>query len=550
MNSKHKTWIKTGLVLMTGTWLNLAGKTAPAQDTTFTQMGTWECKFPPPGGFNTPLPSGLYTCPDKISFPTQFGGQPSVIFTGCWGGGNLLGGAAHHCDTFLAPITDAIKAATVTSRDVTLRLDLNSWGPFGTFMSNPVYPAKISGTWIATGPVLLSGTVVPKYLVLTVVYAPPGTNGGHSSSSVSYGASSTTGTTTSAGETFKVSNSVSFEGSAGLLGNGGGTSASFTYSHSAVDSQSLDIKKTTSSTIAQNGPSQDGIAHDEDEIWLLLNPTVNLNLSSSSAAWIIANAPSSPIQYVHVGWLNGHQPMPPGVAAALQTGGITPADYPNILARDPFATGSYTPDPNRFVSLNTTFPYEPPYSPNDPVPTVSFNISNSSVSTTGAETEDSYNVGLSGSITGDYLDFAKATFKDTTTWEWTNKSSLTTTAGSSQSATVTVGGPAYGYTGGTIVQVYLDRIYNTFVFAIASSAGQEIGLDGTLLGESGKPLPFTEVTLFENNNQHRTITNAKGEYEFLGHLSGSARIEVHDTGLDRVLPLGELPARNVQLVLH
>src|SRR5690348_12910648 len=37
----------------------------------------------------------------------------------------------------------------------------------------------------------VTGTVQPKYLVLTVIYAPPGTNGGKSSSSVTYGSSST-----------------------------------------------------------------------------------------------------------------------------------------------------------------------------------------------------------------------------------------------------------------------------------------------------------------------------------------------------------------------
>src|SRR5262249_17515347 len=243
--------------------------------------------------------------------------------------------------------------------------------------------------------------------------------------------------------------------------NGGGAGASFSYSHSGVDSQSLDIKKTMSSTISQVGPDKDGISHDLDEIWLLLNPTVNLSLSSASAAWIFANAPSSPIQYVYVGWLKNPQTMPGNVATALQSAGITPAEYPNILARDPFASGSSTLDPNRFVSLNTTFPYEPPYSQTSPVPIVSVNISNSSTSTCGTGTQDTYGVGLTISATGNYLDFAKATLKDTANWEWTNQSSLTNTVGSSQSATLAIGGPAWGYTGGTVCKVYLDTIYNT-----------------------------------------------------------------------------------------
>lgn len=209
------------------------------------------------------------------------------------------------------------------------------------------------------GPALLRGVVLPKYLVLTVVYAPPGTNGSHSTSSVSYQAGSSTGTTTSASQSFKTGNSLSFEASANFAGSGAGVGTSFEASQSSTDSQSLEIKKSTTATITLSGPSQDGISHDEDEIWLLLNPTVNLALSSSSAGWMLANT-QSVIQYVQVGYLNGHEAMPPGLAAALQTAGITSQDYPDILARDPLADGSSPVDARRFMPLNTTFPYEPP----------------------------------------------------------------------------------------------------------------------------------------------------------------------------------------------
>src|SRR3954470_413878 len=43
-----------------------------------------------------------------------------------------------------------------------------------------------------------SGVVQPKYKVMTVIYAPPGRNGGGSTSQVAYGSGSSTGTTASA----------------------------------------------------------------------------------------------------------------------------------------------------------------------------------------------------------------------------------------------------------------------------------------------------------------------------------------------------------------
>ena len=71
-----------------------------------------------------------------------------------------------------------------------------------------------------------TGEVRPKYQIVTVVYAPPGTSSGKSTSQVEYGAASTLGTTTSNTNSFKsgvgVSASVTFLGSAGgsIKGNG------------------------------------------------------------------------------------------------------------------------------------------------------------------------------------------------------------------------------------------------------------------------------------------------------------------------------------------
>jgi hypothetical protein len=71
--------------------------------------------------------------------------------------------------------------------------------------------------------------------------------------------------------------------------------------HSKTDSQSVEIKKSTASTINWTGPSQDGVNHDQDVIYL--------DLSAGGASWLLSDAPS-PIQYVYVGWLK-LSPAPP-----------------------------------------------------------------------------------------------------------------------------------------------------------------------------------------------------------------------------------------------
>lgn len=490
-----------------------------ADSDSLTQVGSYICQ----GGSDIPQ------CPG-VTFPVEFGDTPKVILS-----------------------FGSINTTTVSKLNpnaLNLQVALTNVSPqgFGSLLST--YPSAgwvrgpVNLNWIAVGSKQYHGNVVPNYIVLTVIYAPPGTNGGHSSSSVSYQAGSTTGTLTSASQSFKTANSLTFEGSGGFLGNGGGAGLSFDVSHSATDSQSLEIKKSATSTINRTGPSQDGVNHDEDAIYLLLNPTVNLALSSSSASWLLANS-LSPIQYVYVGWLNGHMAMPAPIATSLANAGITAGEYADILARDPLANGSTVPDPSRFVSLNTTFPYEPPYSAADPVPTITTTISDTSTVTTGTATEDMYKVGLSMSATGGFLDFAKATLKDTQSWGWTNRSSTSNTTSGSQSASVTIGGPAYGYNGPTVMKVYIDTLYKSFAFALVPANSQEVAVKGTLTDTAGKPIAAAEVTLQEGAAKYRTFTNSKGGYAFFGQIIGPATIT--GGGVSRELPQSTATIRELRI---
>ena len=489
----------------------LQGSTLLAQSTTFTQVGSLGCYDP--GG-------GSQACA-AITFPQKFGGVPSVI-------------------AFAAATLPYVHVAVTNLTDTgfTPVVNADAFRPYGPGFTTAIY-------WVATGPVLLGGSATAKYLVLTVIYAPPGTNGGKSSSSVSYAAGSTTGTTTSASQSFKAGNTLSFETSASYLGTGGSLGLSFGYSQSNNDSQSLEIKKSVASTINRQGPSQDGINHDEDAIYLLLNPAINLALTSSSAVWTLGDNSKSPVQYVYVGWLNGHMAMPGGVATALQSAGISATDYPDILARDPLANGASASDTPRFLPLNSTFPYEPPLTSTDPVPTITYIQSDTTAAAVGSEIDDTYTVGLTLKTGAGFLGFAETTFKDTTSWEWTNKSSHSSTTGTSQSASVTIGGPAYGYSGPTVMQVYIDTMYQTFAFEVVPVTQLEVGINGTLVDAAGKPLPQTEVTLVEKGITHRTFTNGKGEYTFFGSIRGPVTVQA-DGVPPRVVPQAA-PPRNLVL---
>ena len=365
----------------------------------------------------------------------------------------------------------------------------------------------------------LEGTVLPKYFVLTVVYAPPGTQGGSSTSSVSYGSGSTTGTTTSTTKSFKGSYSITATAGGGIFGNGGEVSASFGFTRNNSDNASLNITKTATSTISDTGPASDGIDHDHDLIYLWLNPSIDikLNQATKSAAWTISRG-TADIEYLYVGWLKHPDSMPPGLKNRLQQWDITAQDYPAIMKRDPFANGS-TPLTNRYQQLNTNFPYEPPLTANDPVPTYSFALSNSSTSTNTSTTEETYDVDLSIKTGASFI--ASASFQSDNKWEWTNASSKGSSSGSTETASVTIGGPSFGYTGPTDMQVFYDRLYHSFLFVPIKESP---GFKGKVSNRQGRPARWQEVTVTADGQKHRTFTNAQGEYRVFAKISGPVTI--------------------------
>jgi hypothetical protein len=489
--------------------LGLPVEVASAGDDNITQVGSWTCSI-------SLLPSAS-VCAD-VTFPTEFASAPDIALslttTGIGGG--------------LAPF--ALRASNITSKGFT-----------PTFNGQP---GIFGGSWIAVGSKIYNGTATGNYLVLTVIYAPPGTAGGKASSSVSYGSGVTSGNTTSASQSFKQSIGVSVSNMGGFLGSSASGSVSFSYTTTTTDTQSLEIKQSTTTTIQRAGPAQDGINHDEDAIYLLLKPQIALSLSSSAASWTFGDNSTSPIQYVLVGELNGHYAWRTGVLAQLTAAGVTAADYPNILASDPLATNPSVLDPARFTPANTMFPYEPPATPNDPVIFITTVISDSSTATSTTKTEYSTNISLTVSGTAGFLDMASTTLKAMGGWTWTSTNSTFTSSGTTQSASATLGGPAYGYQGVTEVAVYKDTIYNTFAFVLVPPQSSEVALSGTVRTAAGAPIPGTEVIMTESGIKHRTFTNLKGGYAFFGHITGPATIQT--AGGTRSVAQAQ-PARDVDV---
>lgn len=517
----------------------LAGQLACAQQLTSTQVGSASCSSRPGG----------WLC-DPVTFPQEFGAIPSVVVS--FGQLTLVPGTegihSGNNNRITAVMNVSLGAANITTKGFTPTVSFNPPWQSNSVSANPNGIAMHLGsvTWIAVGSTLYQGAAALKYVVMTVIYAPPGTNGGHASSSVTYGSGVTAGTTTSASQSFQTTVSTSVTDKLGFLGSGGEGSLSFDYSNKATDNQSMDIKLSTTATITRPGPAQDGIQHDEDAIFLLLKPAINLSLSSASAAWTFGDNSQSPIQYVLVGELNGNLHFRTGVLQQLQAAGITEADYPAILASDPLASGSPQLDPARFVDANWMYPYEPPATPNDPVIPVQTTISSSLTNTTGSAAENSYKVGMTLSGSLGFLGIAKGTFKDSSSWQWTNSSSVSASSTTTQTAAITIGGPGYNYPGVTELKAYRDTIFNTYAFVLVPPESLQLALKGTVMNHAGLAVAGTEVILSGDGTSLRTITNGRGEFKFYGNITGPITLKA--AGITRAMSQAQ-PERSIELQL-
>lgn len=397
---------------------------------------------------------------------------------------------------------------------------------------------------ICGGPIQTGGGTA-NYFVSTILYAPPGSNGS-SKSVADYSTSSSLGTSTSATSSFSNVASIGVTASGSFIG-GASVGVQFDTSMSTTQSNELDVTKSASTDFKISG-QVDGIDHNWDMIWLMLDPTVDVSVfADNHLEWGMTAPVGKPaaFQYVYPAWLNGMAKMPANVATTLANAGITSADYATILARDPFspylriclAPGRCPPvlaptiDPNRYILQSFTFPYEPlPAIPNATCNPLNRTLTSDTITKTSNQFSDSYGVTITASAG---LDFgvlsAKLTASDKMTWTNTNTSGSSTD--NKQSASLTVACASSSYTGPTLVDVYLDTLYNTFLFAFdprstAAIREDQARVQGTVLAPDGTPAVHEEVHLTVGNETLKTFTDSEGRYFFFHAPEGAASVSV------------------------
>ena len=360
-----------------------------------------------------------------------------------------------------------------------------------------------------------SGYITPMYLIVSVIYAPPGTTGKTSASYIDYGSSTQLGSSVSSSKTFKKSAGVTVTAKADFAGNGASASVGYSASESNTDKSALDLKKTSQYDGKVTGPEDDGVDHDMDQIWFWVQPSVLVSVFNKNISWDLNNNEQI-IQYLTVGQLKKFVNDPTSidndaVGGPLKAIGFQQSDFKAMLDADPFWNGIYIIDPNRFVRLAQTFPYEP--SPSTDGSTLStFSVKNDAMTTSTNESTVSNDLKVSVTAMagfGAWSASATATFE----WTWTNETTNSSSADNTQTATLAIGQPSPTYKGYTVMGVYWDQLWESFLFVPLSLTGQ-YQMSGVIYDKRGIPVPHADVVLNIGATHMTTYTNSAGHYVF------------------------------------
>jgi len=341
-----------------------------------------------------------------------------------------------------------------------------------------------------------SGWIRPKYEVVGLVYAPPG-----SKSTVNYTNGFQSGTSTSTTHTYATNytDKVSETGGASFFGIVSGTvttSIANGWGQTQEGTNSLAFSEAYTTGLVQGGPlsSALGVDHDYDVIYVWLNVEELIGIAGTEIArngfgWDGRDSETTvcgvgisgmDVVALTLGQLRGTQAIPANLQCRLNRvwdpvlGALTSTDLLAIAYADLFyANPQFNPNTDtsgryeRPNGQNIIMNYIPAASGQQPTgytytSTYSTTTALGQTATDTHSTTYSVDVNASGSFLGKY----SVAVNNSATYTSTNKSSSTITNGTNQGANFTIYGPVAtdNYVGPTAIQVWKDNIYGTFMF--------------------------------------------------------------------------------------
>lgn len=371
-----------------------------------------------------------------------------------------------------------------------------------------------------------NSVLFPKYMVLGVLYAPPGEG-----STVTYSNSTQVGTTTSTDSNTSSAQTASISATINLAaftdipitvtptvswGHTFSADGASSYSFTTTTAKSLIVPGAVLAGTQTNKPSpapiSTGVDHSADLIQIWVNPATiytqppgvsTLPPGTESAYDLIWNGlasnPNDPnvapgdmdVVTLSVSQLENPDTIPPELQAELDrnwdsplfggAGGISTEDIQTILQRDPFANNiSFdpnvpVPDPLLGNQCSTRYVFDPVFGQTFPFGvlgnanqafTQAYSLQSSNSTTLGTTTTDAYSVGSSYTLKVGLPNIVQvnANEANTVTFTNTNGTSKTNSSTVSQSLVIKNPLPSDNYNGPTQMQVWQDKVYGTFMF--------------------------------------------------------------------------------------
>lgn len=395
-------------------------------------------------------------------------------------------------------------------------------------------PSKCTAGLCTAPPPGTDGWFQPRYILIGVIYAPPGNK-----SSVTYQSNSTFGSTQDVAEAVGTGWSVGF------------TALAETTTTAETDTTTTDQSFTISKSqgVSVGTPSdEDVVDHDQDKFYIWTNPQIKFSQPYANVPSLTLNlvpadpAQPDPTRLVTVKTVRGAEPDTYHVMD-----GWTDADKKNLLAQDPFvAQPTLDPtaaDPQRFSLVQEVQVQGPDASGEAPpmkgIPISSSNNNCQKVMNTDLSTETiatSLNfmgiIGISGS----------GTF--TTSFSTSNQSCN----GTSQSANLTLESSTVG--NNRNIAVYFDSLFATYAFVdrTFSNPATPLGrnITGRITDSSGAPLANQQINVTFANGVTRTLfSDANGNYTIVSPPVGPITIRSGDL----VLPASSVANKSAVIPL-
>jgi len=412
----------------------------------------------------------------------------------------------------------------------------------GDLTSQALQKCQASGVTLCTPvtPSYGANQYFPRYLVLSLLYAPPGLQ-----SSAGYSQTNTEGTTISVSSSIGGGFQVSASASGGLIDQAT-IGTSFQTSLSAQSTSSLQITASSTSG-AQVGSSSDAVKHVNDRFFLLLNPVVTITQTGPKSANFTVSTPAGqPMDVIDVSLAEAQNPksIPTGKMNPQQVHGITlpglngltSNDWSQIVLLDPFAAAPVTASPadtKRFRYVDTE-PLEGPDQPGGSAVKYPFNESDGIALTAGQGETISTSVSLSAGAKIDIPGVFTLQVNATTSNLWSWSSSTSASSGKSNQESVTFGTSPVGCL--EYVDIYTDLVYHTFVYVTPhpedcpstpkpNQMRNQYLLSGVVSDQTGKPLPHELVTIkLTDGSVRRIYTSTHGLYQLYSAVAGAATV--------------------------